>query len=609
MEAFDKLDNPPYNVDFSVYDNWNKLATYDIQPGQDGELDMCWFLTRNIQTTNFPSGQAPFDIGWALLDAGTHTRDGKTIKGGFPGSGIGMFEPLIYRSVNASQPPFGTYPVVNHVAHEMSHYFFGSGHWADGFTFTTITSNRSKSNLKTYVGGWAGVYSGYEKWRLGWMTPTPITADGDNYTLWDLASTMTHPVKYRLYQIDIPGTSQFFLIENRRWISAFEPRYNVNAGPHGLLKPGILIYHIIQEVDDVPKVKVQKIDADGRFKWKLVHHGLNNNSQLDDYIEKDVPDSKNGYSETERIYFPGILGQYWEAQWHPDPQHPFGGGPYLTTYSEGGQFETGDDTGDSLDIYDVGDVVTPWSNSGSHYWDGDSFAATTLGVQILSFNSPSQTYKLAVRFTNPEELAPARPLNLKATNITDAILLTWEANSEPDLAGYEVYRKINNGAIQKISGSNLVATNSYVDGGVQISNNTVAKHSYYVIAVDSSNKKSTFSIPVVVNVEYVAQSGEKRGAEDTNISKIPDNFELAQNYPNPFNPTTTFAFALPRRVGVRLTIFDLNGRQVALLLNEELPAGRYEIPFDASHLASGVYLYRLSAGPSFSQTRKMMLIK
>jgi hypothetical protein len=59
---------------------------------------------------------------------------------------------------------------------------------------------------------------------------------------------------------------------------------------------------------------------------------------------------------------------------------------------------------------------------------------------------------------------------------------------------------------------------------------------------------------------------------------------------------------------VRLTIFDLNGRQVAELINEELPAGRYEIPFDASNLASGVYLYRLSAG-SFTQTRKMMLMK
>jgi hypothetical protein len=89
---------------------------------------------------------------------------------------------------------------------------------------------------------------------------------------------------------------------------------------------------------------------------------------------------------------------------------------------------------------------------------------------------------------------------------------------------------------------------------------------------------------------------------------LPQNAVLYQNYPNPFNPSTTFAFALPESAPVRLTIFDLNGRRVAELLNRELPAGRYEIPFDASNLASGVYLYRLSAG-SFTQIRKMMLMK
>ena len=88
-----------------------------------------------------------------------------------------------------------------------------------------------------------------------------------------------------------------------------------------------------------------------------------------------------------------------------------------------------------------------------------------------------------------------------------------------------------------------------------------------------------------------------------------NNTTVLDVFPNPFNPTTTFAFALPESLPVRLTIFDLTGRQVAELINEELPAGRYEIPFDASNLASGVYLYRMAAGQSFTQTRKMMLIK
>jgi hypothetical protein len=179
-----------------------------------------------------------FDIGVAALECTTHQRDGVWIEQGFPGSGISMFKDHINWSVNASTATKGS--IVNHVAHEMSHYFFGrSDHFAD--IPKPFVGSRSGSSFKTYVGGWRGVYSGYEKYRLGWMQPTPITVDGDSYILWDLATTMYHPAKPRLYKINIPGTSQFFLVENRRWISQFEPRYSGDSDPDGLLKPGILI--------------------------------------------------------------------------------------------------------------------------------------------------------------------------------------------------------------------------------------------------------------------------------------------------------------------------------------------------------------------------------
>jgi hypothetical protein len=267
MDALDKLDIPEYNVDFSLYDNWNRVADYDIRPGPDGVVDMIWFITRNIHYD-----PTRFDIGWATLDCPTHQRDGVTIKGGgfggFPASGIGMFAPHMYRAINASQPPFGTYPIVNHVAHEISHYFFGFGHFAD--ISYSITSTRFSSSLKTYVGGWRSVYSGYEKWRLGWLEPTVINSNGDSYTLWDLATTMYHPAKSVLFKINIPGTQQFFLIENRQWISPFEVRYTVDSGPYGLLKQGIVIYHFINEFDHLPQIKVQKMCADGRFKWRII---------------------------------------------------------------------------------------------------------------------------------------------------------------------------------------------------------------------------------------------------------------------------------------------------------------------------------------------------
>jgi hypothetical protein len=92
------------------------------------------------------------------------------------------------------------------------------------------------------------------------------------------------------------------------------------------------------------------------------------------------------------------------------------------------------------------------------------------------------------------------------------------------------------------------------------------------------------------------------------LSGIPTQYELQQNYPNPFNPTTVISYQLPLASQVRLTVYDMLGRQVAILVNQRLDAGRYEATFTAGNLASGIYLYRLQAG-GFSQTSKMLLIK
>ena len=86
------------------------------------------------------------------------------------------------------------------------------------------------------------------------------------------------------------------------------------------------------------------------------------------------------------------------------------------------------------------------------------------------------------------------------------------------------------------------------------------------------------------------------------------NFTLSQNYPNPFNPTTTINFLLNVKSNVQLTIYDITGREVKTLINQSQNRGRYSIPFNASGLASGVYIYRLKAG-STEQSRKMLLLR
>jgi hypothetical protein len=124
-------------------------------------------------------------------------------------------------------------------------------------------------------------------------------------------------------------------------------------------------------------------------------------------------------------------------------------------------------------------------------------------------------------------------------------------------------------------------------------------------AMDATGNTSGFSAPF----DYIA--ADVPGAEP----EIPTTFALEQNYPNPFNPLTTIKYTVagirdqgPGLSDVRLTVYDVLGCEVAVLVNERKAAGRYEVAFDGSGLASGVYVYRMTAG-SFVQSRKMILVK
>ena len=83
---------------------------------------------------------------------------------------------------------------------------------------------------------------------------------------------------------------------------------------------------------------------------------------------------------------------------------------------------------------------------------------------------------------------------------------------------------------------------------------------------------------------------------------------MSQNYPNPFNPTTGIRFQVPAVSNVELKIFDIVGREVAILVDEEKQPGNYQSTWDASDHASGVYFYRMKAG-SFTATKKLVILK
>jgi hypothetical protein len=102
------------------------------------------------------------------------------------------------------------------------------------------------------------------------------------------------------------------------------------------------------------------------------------------------------------------------------------------------------------------------------------------------------------------------------------------------------------------------------------------------------------------------QWGQLTGV-NTNLNIVSD-YKLEQNYPNPFNPTTKIMYKLPKEGMVSLKIYDMLGREVKTLVNEHKNAGSYNIEFNANHLTSGIYFYRLTSG-NFTQVKKLILIK
>ncbi|MCX6639141.1 MAG: C25 family cysteine peptidase [bacterium] len=131
--------------------------------------------------------------------------------------------------------------------------------------------------------------------------------------------------------------------------------------------------------------------------------------------------------------------------------------------------------------------------------------------------------------------------------------------------------------------------------------NTISDSSFFTITKSTVNDGGGW-----ISESFV--SGDVFDEYAVTSAAIPEAYSLGQNYPNPFNPLTSISFSLPQAAHVNLTVFDIMGREVATLVNGMREAGTHEVTFDASHLASGIYLYKLEAG-DYSATNKMVLMK
>jgi hypothetical protein len=135
------------------------------------------------------------------------------------------------------------------------------------------------------------------------------------------------------------------------------------------------------------------------------------------------------------------------------------------------------------------------------------------------------------------------------------------------------------------------------------------------VVVNFQDRVATYTLPLAFSPDSVILDPEHwvlKQVQNTTVAvsqdPVPDQIELGQNYPNPFNAMTVIRFFLPAPARVRLVLYDMLGAEIAVLDEGARPAGETVVRFDGSGLASGVYLYRLQAGP-WRQTRRMLLIR
>lgn len=173
------------------------------------------------------------------------------------------------------------------------------------------------------------------------------------------------------------------------------------------------------------------------------------------------------------------------------------------------------------------------------------------------------------------------------------VVIKWTTASEINNRGFFVERNITGNweSIHFSEGRGTITVNSsyeFIDMLPTKIKNSSVKYRLRQVNFDGS---STYS-----------------GMIEVDLTSVPDKFQLNQNYPNPFNPSTSIQYAISGRQFLTLKVYDLLGREIKTLVNEEQAAGFYEVEFNTSSLPSGTYFYRLIAG-SFVATRKMVIIK
>jgi Secretion system C-terminal sorting domain len=276
-------------------------------------------------------------------------------------------------------------------------------------------------------------------------------------------------------------------------------------------------------------------------------------------------------------------------------------------------------TGYTLEFFSIDPTGGNLSSFSNGYIAGQiAFLADFLGLsyneaRILARNTASQhndydyfdgfgsiNINEAISITLPVELSL-----FTATIEMNNVNLIWRTETETNNLGFDIERKVNSNSQQNSIDSGWIKI-GYVPG-----NGTTTDPQDYSFLDDISLISST---TLTYRLKQVDFNGNYEYSNEVLVANnFPRDFELRQNYPNPFNPSTKITFIIPtkgtqRIVAVQLKVYNILGKEVATLVNEEKLPGIYEVSFDASDLTSGVYFYILRAANNI-ETKKMILLR
>ena len=225
---------------------------------------------------------------------------------------------------------------------------------------------------------------------------------------------------------------------------------------------------------------------------------------------------------------------------------------------------------------------------------GDYFTmiSDSVGANLAwaaTFNNEQDVYYSYI--TDTSAITPVELQSFTASLAANVVTLDWSTATETNNKGFEIERSSDN------SNWNAIA---FVAG-----KGTIAEQQHYSY---SDNLSGIEPSKLYYRLKQIDFDGSFKYSSIAAVAVTPLEFSLSQNYPNPFNPTTSISYQVPEKSFVTLKVYDLLGKEVAALVNEDKASGKYTVVFNASNLPSGIYIYKLTAD-NFTAVKKLMLLK